>query len=189
VADVLKYGDKVHLQNGYDSWKGGYLDTCGHDTTGNKYGVSTADSPTRAEGTGTWEISSATGKAVGAEVLTGDVIYLRNLYGGDGGYLDTCGHATGEATGNKYEVSTSAGKDRAAGTGRWRVFAESSSPNDTKVREGDLVHILNGYKDWNGGFLDTCGHDTTGNKYGVSTSDYCDRGKGTGTWKFVKAKA
>jgi hypothetical protein len=185
VADVLKYGDKAHLQNGYNSWQGGYLDTNGHaDCGGNKYNVSTADSPTRAPGTGTWEITSVTGKAVGAEVLSGDVIYLRNLYS-EGTYLDTCGHA--DCGGNKYLVSTSPAKDRAVGTGRWRVFAESSSPTDSQVREGDLVHLLNGYDDWNGGFLDTCGAGPAGGKYGVSTSAYIDRGEGTGTWKFSKA--
>lgn len=99
--------------------------------------------------------------------------------------LDTCGHA--DCGGNKYLVSTSPAKDRAAGTGRWRVFAESSSPTDSKVREGDLVHLLNGYDDWNGGFLDTCGGGPTGGKYGVSTSGYINRSEGTGTWKVSKA--
>jgi hypothetical protein len=186
VADVLKYGDRVHLQNGYQDWKGGYLDTNGHaDCGGNKYNVSTADSPTRGPGTGTWEILSATGKAAGAEVLSGDVIYLRNLYD-QGTYLDSCGGAS--CGGNKYGVSTSPGKDRAAGTGRWRVFAESSSPDDTKVREGDLLHFLNGYNDWNGGFLDSCGAGPPQGKYGVSTSNYLDRGNGTGTWRTTKAQ-
>ncbi len=186
MADVLKYGDKVHLQNGYDDWKGGYLDTNGHASCGgNKYEVSTADSPTRGSGTGTWEILSATGKSAGAEVLSGDVIYLRNLYG-ESTYLDTCGHAS--CGGNKYQVSTSPGKDRATGTGRWRVFAESSSPDDSKVRVGDLIHLLNGYNDWNGGFLDTCGGGPTGGKYDVSTSSYLDRAnRGTATWKTSKA--
>jgi hypothetical protein len=72
------------------------------------------------------------------------------------------------------------------------VFAESSSPTDSKVRYGDLVHLLNGYDDWNGGFLDTCGGGPTAGLYGVSTSSYLDRGAaanapGTGTWRFSKA--
>lgn len=38
VANELKYGDKVHLQNGYNSWAGGYLDTNGHSSdSGAKY--------------------------------------------------------------------------------------------------------------------------------------------------------
>ncbi|QIS21393.1 hypothetical protein [Nocardia terpenica] len=191
MADVLKYGDKVHLQNGWDNWNGGYLDTNGGypNTAGSKYGVSTAPTATRAAGTGTWVITSASGKPTGAEIVSGDVVYLQNLYGGDGGYLDTNGSDL--TTGATYGVSTSSAKDRATGTGRWRVFAETSSPTDSKVREGDLVHLLNGWDDWKGGWLDTNGSDTygAGSKYGVSTSPYLDRGKGTGTWKFSKAKA
>ncbi|MDL5206258.1 hypothetical protein [Streptomyces sp. ALI-76-A] len=36
MANELKYGDKVHLQNGYSSWAGGYLDTNGHSSDGGK---------------------------------------------------------------------------------------------------------------------------------------------------------
>jgi hypothetical protein len=116
MANELKYGDQVHLQNGYSSWAGGYLDTNGHSSDGGaKYGVSTADSPTRGEGTGTWQILSAAGKAVGANVVSGDLVYLRNLYGGNGGYLDTNGHATDSQkdNGGKFNVLTSKDKDRA----------------------------------------------------------------------------
>ncbi|KAA2262170.1 hypothetical protein F0L68_12780 [Solihabitans fulvus] len=190
MADVLKYGDKVHLQNGWDNWNGGFLDTNSGDPNagGSKYGVSTAPTSARATGTGTWEITSASGKAIGAEVITGDVVYLRNLYGGDGGYLDT--NSSGNP-GSKFGVSTSPGKDRAPGSGRWRVFAETSSPIDSKVREADRVHLLNGWDNWSGGFLDTNGGDANaaGSKYGVSTSDYTDRAAGSGTWRFAKAKA
>ncbi|MEU6113504.1 hypothetical protein ABZ840_02875 [Streptomyces sp. NPDC047117] len=188
MADVLKYGDHVHLQNGYNSWKGGYLDTNGHadGSSGGKYGVSTAESASRGKGTGTWEVLSAEGKANGTEVTSGDIIYLRNLYGGDGGYLDTNGHAPAP---NEYEVLTSPGRDRAAGTGRWRVFADSSTTDDNKVRHGDVVRLLNGYNDWRGGFLDTCHQGPEAGLYGVSTSFYSDRGKGTGQWKFSKATA
>src|SRR5687767_2306381 len=108
MANEIKYGDQIHLQNGYNSWQGGYLDTNGHSAaSGGKYSVSTADTPTRGKGTGTWEILSAAGKTVGQPVISGDLIYLRNLYGGDGGYLDTNGHAdTGQKNaGAKYDVS------------------------------------------------------------------------------------
>lgn len=77
--------------------------------------------------------------------------------------------------------------DRATGTGRWRVFAETSSPDDSKVRFGDVVHLLNGWDDWNGGFLDTCGGGPPESLYELSTSLYSDRGLGTGKWKFFKA--
>jgi hypothetical protein len=121
LAGVLKYGDKVHLQNGYANWQGGYLDTYGNEPAPKMYGVFTTNSNNRAgQGTGTWEITSATGKAVGAEVLIGDVIHLRNLYAGNGGYLDTYGD---ERAPKKYGVFTTNSNNRAGqGTGTWRFF-------------------------------------------------------------------
>jgi hypothetical protein len=55
------------------------------------------------------------------------------------------------------------------------------------VREGDPVHLLNGYANWQGGYLDACGHAPAPSKYGVSTSNSTDRDTGSGTWKFSKA--
>ncbi|WP_433933493.1 hypothetical protein AB3662_04020 [Sorangium cellulosum] len=194
VGDVLKYGDRVHIQNGHQSWQGGYLDTCGASTTGIKYGVSTADTPTRAAGTGTWEILSATGKASGQEVLSGDVLYLKNLYQDDGGYLDSSGASSPDPC--IYQVGTAAKPDRDSnGTSRWRVFARTSSPIDKKVRENDVVHFFNEttYNNVPGGFLDTYGAATgnaTGiNKHGVVTGAYVDRaGTGTGSWRMIKVR-
>ncbi|WP_437817647.1 hypothetical protein [Sorangium sp. So ce1078] len=191
MGNMLKYGDRVHIQNGYQNWQGGYLDTCGNSTTGIKYGVSTADTPARADGTGTWEILSATGKAKGQDVLSGDIIYLKNLYGGDGGYLDVAGDASPDPC--TYQVGTAAKPDRDSnGTSRWRVFAQTSSPTDNKVREDDVVHLFNEttYNNAPGGFLDTYGTasgNAAGNKYGVVTSAYADRtGEGTSSWRFTK---
>lgn len=45
-TQVLVYGQKYHLQNGYAGWTGGYLDTRGQGCEGNFYCVSTASSPT-----------------------------------------------------------------------------------------------------------------------------------------------
>jgi hypothetical protein len=185
LVGVLKYGDKVHLQNGYANWNGGYLDACGHARVPSKYGVFTSDSKYRDGGSGTWEIVSVTGKAVGAEVLIGDAIHLRNLYAGNGGYLDVCGHAN--CGGNKYLVFTSDSTNRDGGSGSWRIYAGASSPADSKVREGDPVHLLNGYANWQGGYLDACGHAPAPSKYGVSTSNSTNRDSGSGTWKFSKA--
>jgi len=169
VADVLKYGDKIFLQNAWDNWNGGFLDTNNIDRTaaGSKLDVSTAASSGRDRNSGHWIITSVDGKAPGVEVVAGDAVYLQNMYGGDGGYLDTNGG--GSAPQSKYGVSTSITKDRGAGTGRWRVFAETSSPVDSKVRVGDRVHLLNGWDNWNGGFLDTNGSGPTESKHGVYT--------------------
>ncbi|MFK4066443.1 hypothetical protein [Streptomyces sp. NPDC029674] len=190
MANELKYGDHIHLQNGYNGWQGGYLDTNGHSAAGGgKYNVATADTPTRGKGTGTWEIASASGKSSGQPVVSGDLIYLRNLYGGDGGYLDTNGHASDaqKGAGAKYDVSTSQSKDRAAGTGRWRVFARTSSPADQNIRVGDVVHLWNTYGD-NGGFLETNDHSTLqGGKLDLCTNAYFNRSSDVADWKIHKA--
>ncbi|MGW0538058.1 hypothetical protein [Streptomyces sp. NPDC003032] len=192
MANELKYGDQIHLQNGYNGWQGGYLDTNGHSTaSGGKYQVSTTATPARAKGTGTWEILSASGKAAGQPVASGDVVYLRNLYGGDGGYLDTNGHASDaqKNAGAKYDVSTSEARDRAAGTGRWRIFAQASSPADQNVRAGDIVHLWNLYGD-NGGFLETNNVTTaSGGKYDLCTNAYFNRSSDVGIWKIHRAQA
>jgi hypothetical protein len=171
MSNELKYGDQINLKNGYGGGQGGYLDTI-NNAPGAKYGVETADSPARAKGTGTWEILSAMGKATGTVVHSGDLIYLRNLYGGDGGYLDTNGYA--KQAGAKYDVTTYATKDRAPGTSRWRIFAQTSTPTDQDIRVGDTVHLWNTYDD-NGGFLETNGNSTDGDKYDVCTSAYYNR--------------
>ncbi|MBX4179772.1 hypothetical protein K3A88_35795, partial [Streptomyces geysiriensis] len=121
MADELKYGDRIHLRNGYSNWGGGYLDTNGASTaTGGVYGVSTADSPTRRPGTGTWEVGSAEGKAAGTPVASGDLITLRNLYSA-GSYLDTNGGATADQkkAGAIYDVHTAKTADRGTGTAEW----------------------------------------------------------------------
>jgi hypothetical protein len=182
LAGVLKYGDKVHLQNGFDNWQGGYLDVYVPLPAPNKHKVSTSDSKNRDSGSGTWEIMSATGKAVGAEVLIGDAIHLRNLWTGDGGYLDVCGLPPAP---NKHAVVTSDSANRDRGSGTWRVYTAASSLPNSKVRKGDPVHLLNGFDNWQGGYLDVLGLPPAPNKHAVSTSDSKNRDRGSGTWKFL----
>ncbi|MFF5960828.1 hypothetical protein [Streptomyces luteogriseus] len=193
MANELTYGDQIHLQNGYNGWQGGYLDTINnHTSAGLKHHVATADSPTRdTTGTGTWEIVSASGKAAGQPVLSGDLIHLRNLYAGDGGYLDAVNHATSvqKSVGGKYGVATAQSKDRTPGSGRWRIFAQNSTSGDQNVRAGDVVHLWNTYDD-NGGFLETnqnAGGDTQGGKLDVCTNAYFNRGSNVADWKISKA--
>jgi hypothetical protein len=67
---VIKYGDMVHIMNGYNAWKDGYLDANGHSTAGDTYHVSTTKSQTRdAFLTGTWVLVPGS-KAVGNVVIT-----------------------------------------------------------------------------------------------------------------------
>lgn len=184
MANELIYGNQYYFQNGYNNWAGGYLDTNGNAGAGALYNVSTAPTATRGPGTGTWEILSATGKALGQPVQSGDTVYLRNLYG-PGSYLDTNGWATAaqQSAGALYALTTSAGTDRAPGTGRWRVFAQSSSPTDKSVRAGDTLLLQNLYQDF-GGFLETNGNGTaSGSAYSVCTNVYFNRAANVGLWK------
>jgi hypothetical protein len=196
MANELKYGDRVHLQNGFSGWQGGYLDTNAPSSdSGAVYQVSTTDTPTRGVdgrgmGSGTWEILSATGKNTGDLVLSGDVIYLRNLFG-SGTWLDTNGHAdaTQKTAGGKLNVLTSSAQDRAPGSGRWRVTAKTSSPQDQSVRYNDVVHLWNLWGD-NGGFLETNGGTTSiGGKYDVCTNAYWNRSGDVADWRFVQPQA
>ncbi len=176
----LKYGNTYHIQNAYSNW-GSYLDTCDHASCGdNLYNVSASATPTRASGTGTWEILSASKKEAGSSVLFGDSVYLKNKYS-SGSYLDTCGHAS--CGGNLYNVSTSATPTRAPGTGTWIILSASGKAVGSEVLPDDSVHLKNKYS--SGSYLDTCGHASCGgNLYNVSTSATPNREPGTGTWRF-----
>ncbi|MFE0756330.1 hypothetical protein ACFW16_20375 [Inquilinus sp. NPDC058860] len=197
-ANTLKYGDRVHLLNGYADWNGGYLDTYDYSReAGAKHGVITSGSPTRDSGSGTWVIESVTGKANGTEVLSGEAIRLLNAYGNNGGYLDTNGHA---AAPELYNVSTADKTSRSADkTGHktldWVVLSGAAG---SPVKFGDPINLRNEYNNSQGGFLDTCnvfqGQTTRafgpgGNtKYAVYTHPSSDRaGQGTGSWKFLRS--
>ncbi|MEU7413843.1 hypothetical protein AB0B40_31845 [Streptomyces sp. NPDC042638] len=135
MANELHYGDRIHLQNLYQG-DGGYLDTNGTSSLpGAKYAVSTATVPNRGPGTGTWEVLSGACKKTGDIVLSGDLIYLRNLYQDDGGYLDVNSLATPnqKTYGGLYDVSTSWGKDRGDSTSRWQIFDQSASPHPRRT--------------------------------------------------------
>lgn len=182
----LTYGSIILLQNQYGG-DGGYLDTNGVSAQpGATYSVSTNNRPnSRGPATSEWRVVSATGKATGSRVLSGDVVYLINQYGSHHTYLDTNGVSA--QAGAKYKVSATTTKDRGPGTGKWHIFGVRSSPNDGHIRTDDIVHLLNDYGSANGGFLDTNGvsHQGGGAKYSVSTSPYSDRGTGTGSWKVL----
>jgi len=175
--NTLWNGGTIHLRNQYSS--GSYLDTCGHATcgAGTKYGVSTSSSKNRDSGSGKWTIERANGHA---PVQHGDVVHLKNHYGG-GSYLDTCAHATCGA-GTKYGVSTSSSKNRDSGTGKWTV---ERVQGNGYVQLGDMVYLKNHYG--GGSYLDTCGHATCGTKYSVSTSSSKNRDSESGKWQIIQA--
>jgi hypothetical protein len=183
---IIKYGDRVHILNGYQNWNGGYLDSNGHSTDGDAYNVSTNGSPHRDGSlTGTW-ILVCESKPVGADVVSGDVIHVKNLYAA-GTYLDSINNFP--TLPGKYKVETAVSAHRDGGSGSWQLQARASNPADGKVRFEDVVQFVNLYGA-NGGFLDTYGNSTAGSgaKYGVITSYYEDRaGQQTANWKIEPA--
>jgi len=128
---VIKYGDKIHILNGYNVWEGGYLDTNGHSTDGDTYNVSTNESATRdASLTGTW-VLVCDSKHVGAEVISGDVIHVKNLYAA-GTYLDSINHFPTKP--GKYKVETATTSHRDGGSGTWHC--RQSPPVSPTARSG-----------------------------------------------------
>ncbi|MFD4949333.1 hypothetical protein ACFVYE_37870 [Streptomyces sp. NPDC058239] len=93
ALNELTYGSNILLQNQYQG-DGGYLDTNGRSAqSGATYDVSTNETPnSRGPKTLVWEIVSATGKANGTRVTSGDVVYLVNQYS-SGTYLDINGRS------------------------------------------------------------------------------------------------
>ena len=200
-SQTLNYGDEIHLQNGWENYSGGFLDTRGSqadfEKTENLLCVSTASENKREGGSsGTWKVLSATGKAIGTPVLLGDEIHLQNGWENyTGGFLDTRGsQADFEKTGNLYCVSTAIDKKRDGGsTGTWKVLSATGKANGTPVTQNSEVHLQNGYNNYSGGFLDTRGYqeefEKTGNLLCVSTAiDKKRGGESSGTWK-VQIKA
>ena len=184
TASPIIYGKNYYIQNGYLNWAGGYLDTNTAGCEGNKYCVSTARLPNRANlETGTWKMLSASGKANGTPVLVGDNIHLQNLYGGDGGYLDTNGAGCER---NKYCVSTAKTPNRAnVNTGTWKILS-SNKQNGTSVLVNDDIYLQNLYGG-DGGYLDTNSAGCESNLYCVSTSVSKERAPGSGTnhWRLI----
>jgi hypothetical protein len=164
----LIYGTDYHIQNGYNNWSGGWLDTRGEGCESNLLCVSTATSNERAGFSGTWKILSATGKSTGDPVMVNDIIYLQNQYPADpdvlGGWLDTRGE---ECESNLLCVSTAKVTNRFSGSGSWRILTDAGGG---EVQLGSVVHLMNGYNEWQGGWLDTRGGGCESNLLCVSTS-------------------
>ncbi len=192
----LNYGDVIHLQNAWNNYDGGYLDTRGYQRdyakTGNFLCVSTATSNKRGGSkSGSWKIMSASNKADGSPVLIGDDVYLFNQWNGNGGYLDTRGYQRDYAkTGNHLCVSTATSNNRANGSGTWRISSASGNAAGTAVTENSQIHLQNGWENFAGGYLDTRGYQRdyakTGNHLCVSTATSNNRGGGSGTWRVTK---
>lgn len=163
LTTYLQYAAGYRLKNGYRNWTGGYLDasTSGCDESmramgDNPYCVSTANYNQyldhQKDGLGSvWIILSATGKPNGELVKSGDIIYLVNRHGG---YLDTRGSG---CQSNLLCVSVSREKDREEGTGRWKILLAKDGELGLEIPHQRGFHLLNGWNNWTGGYLDTRG--------------------------------
>jgi len=162
----IKIGSVVNLQNRNPDG-GGYLDAWGlvrnkpefRQVPTETMFVSTHKYPNRENGSGSWEIVSATGKTNNEPLVYGDKIHLRSRHP-DADYLDNCGWIIDmpiykDFVGvEKFAVFTTYSKDRDNGTGTWIVKSDAES-DGSPVLEGDDIALENGFP--GGGFLNTAG--------------------------------
>lgn len=165
-AAQIKIGSVVHLQNQHSA-EAGYLDAWGLVKNKPEFAivpteimfVSTHPNPNRDNGSGSWEIVSATGKKDGKGLVYGDKIHLRNMYP-EAGHLDNCGWIKDMPVFRKFNkiekfaVFTAYSEDRDNGTGTWIVSSDFKFDGDA-VLEGDGIALENGFPD--GGFLNVAG--------------------------------
>ncbi|MGI8639473.1 MAG: winged helix-turn-helix domain-containing protein [Pyrinomonadaceae bacterium] len=161
----IKIGSIVNLQN-QSSNEAGYLDAWGLVKNKPEFSivpteimfVSTHPNPNRDNGSGSWEIVSATGKKDGETLVYSDKIFLRNMYP-DAGHLDNCGWIKDMPVYKNFRkaenaVFTAYSEDRDNGTGTWIVSSDTKFDGDA-VLEEDGISLENGFS--GGGFLDTAG--------------------------------
>ncbi|MBK7392824.1 MAG: transcriptional regulator [Chloracidobacterium sp.] len=151
----ITIGSVVNLQNRYPN-DGSYLDAWGEVwskpefrqvPTETKF-VSTHLDPNRDNGSGSWEIVSASAKNKGEPLVNGDRIHLKNMHP-NAGYLDACGWTEHLRVFDKFldqtgAVFTTRSPDRDNGTGVWiirSVTADVGSP----IFEGDNIAIESSY--------------------------------------------
>lgn len=129
--------------------------------------VSTHYNPNRDNGSGSWEIVSATGKSSGEPLVVGDRIHLRNKFP-DAGYLDACGWVEHLSAFKDFKdqtgaVFTTQSPNRDYGTGTWIVRSATES-DGSPILEGDSIALENGFivvvmgKVYKGGFLNVSGN-------------------------------
>jgi len=152
---IIKIGSIVHLQNRYPN-DGSYLDAWGEVWSKPEFKqvptetmfVSTHNNPDRDNGSGSWEIVSASGKEKGEPLAVGDRIHLKNMYP-NAGYLDACGWTEHLPVFNQFldqtgAVFTTKSPNRDNGTGIW-IIRSATEADATPVIEGDNIAIESGY--------------------------------------------
>lgn len=147
----IKIGSVVHLQNRYPN-DGSYLDAWGTVWSNPQFVqvptetmfVSTHNNPNRDNGSGSWEIVSASGKSDGEPLEFGDRIHLKNMYP-HAGYLDACGWIEHLRFFKNYSdqsgaVFTTRSPNRDNGSGTWTVRS-ATEPQGRPVLEGDSIAL------------------------------------------------
>lgn len=171
----IKIGSVVHLQNRFPPNVGGYLDAWGAVWSKSEFAkittqtmfVSTHYNPNRDNGSGSWEIVSATGKTNGEPLVVGDRIHLRNMFP-DAGYLDSCGWVEHLPIFKEFKdqtsaISTTKSPNRDYGTGTW-IIRSANESDGSPVLEGDGIALENGFlvvlngKIYKVGFLNVAGN-------------------------------
>lgn len=169
----INIGSIVHLQNRHPN-NGSYLDAWGEVWSKPEFKqvpteimfVSTHDNPNRENGSGSWEIISATGKTNGEPLAVGDKIHLKNMYP-NAGYLDACGWTEHLRVFDKFldqsgAVFTTKSPNRENGTGIWTIRS-STEKDGTPILEGDNIALESTYfindkgKNRIAGFLNVAG--------------------------------
>lgn len=153
--NVIKIGSIVNLQNRYPN-DGSYLDAWGAVWSKPEFDrvptetmfVSTHNDPNRDNGSGSWEIVSASGKNKGEPLVIGDRIHLKNMYP-DAGYLDACGWTEHLPVFERFLDQTGAvfstkSPNRDNGTGVW-IVRSSTVEDGSPVFEGDNIAIESSY--------------------------------------------
>lgn len=168
MAKVLRYGDRIKIQNGYKEWTGGFLAAIvpAADFAYAKYDVTTTETAYCNYGELTWSIESGAGKAYGTEIMSSDIILIQNQRLSGRSYLCVSGFFLEYMS---YSVLTVTEAQRPLETLTWRIMVKSPSPADGKVREGDVIQLVSGDNNSQGGLLDTIEEAVAGGmKYNAS---------------------
>ena len=133
----LEYGSLITLANGSTSQ---WLDTNGSGGAG--LNVTTASSPNRDNGSGSWLILSDQGR--GGAVYHGDIVHLINGWSNfQGAWLDTNGWSVVQES---IAVATAPNWNRDTGSGSWKISRVGGNSADP-ISLGDTIQLMNLYPD------------------------------------------
>jgi hypothetical protein len=152
-ARNLLYGHTYTLENLFGRTglgDGGFLDVKGSGCEGNYRCVETSVGQIRSGASTSWTILPAGTGTYGAPVMDGDVVILRNLDNGNGGYLDV--HGAG-CWGDNRCVSTATTPTVSS---KWKILRDDPRTSTT-LYEGQAIHLQN-MADANAGYLDVMGY-------------------------------